>query len=213
MALLPSGYVVGTNGVHNASPTEKIGGTIFGTTDATSIAAGSPVTYRMPIKDQSGKFGNGRSYPIVTSGAGHVYNAIRSLPGGTFAYETYEPMIRMSSTKVNGTASTKMSIMGNADTRLRRGLKQKDLGIGYGTAFRAGYFSFTKISGQRSNWSTAPSALSNTFKSTTNNGVDSDDQGMYVTYRAVPGELVYALGSAITSISPKLDDYKAKTGG
>lgn len=207
MALLPTGYVVGTNGVYNVSPTEQIGGAAFGITDATTVTAGKPLTYVMPIKDNVGKIGNGRSLPIALSGVNHVYATQKTVSAGTFAYETYSPVIRTVSTTLNGIANTALLINGNSGSRLRRSLVQKSRGIGYGTAFRAGYFRFTKIAGQRNNWSVAPSALNATFKSTTSNSTDSDDQALYVTYRSIPGELVYMHGS----LDPKQDDYKAKT--
>ena len=210
MALLPTGFVVGTNGVHNASPTEQIGGAAMGITSATTITTGSPLTSTLPIYDNVYKGGNRRVLAIAASGGNHAYSAQKALSSGTFAYDASGYIIRSYSTQINGTASTLMSNMGNAGYRLRRSLVQKSRGIGYATAFRAGYFRFTKISGQRTNWSTAPTALSATFKSTTSNSTDSDDQALYVTYRSVPGELTYMIGSTIASEAPKQDNYKAK---
>lgn len=117
-------------------------------------------------------------------------------------------MIYGYSTTINGIANTSLQITGADSFRQRTALKQKSWGYKYSTAIRAGYFSFTKISGKRTNWTTAPSSLNDTFRSTTNNATASSDQGQFVTYRSIPGELVYMQGS----LTPFMDDYKAITG-
>jgi hypothetical protein len=62
------------------------------------------------------------------------------------------------------------------------------------------------ISGQRTNWSTAPSTNNVNYVLPTNNGSNADDQAIYVTYRSVPGELVYMYGT----LDAKMKDYPAK---
>jgi hypothetical protein len=112
-------------------------------------------------------------------------------------------------TMINGLANTKLKIVGGDGFRQRRAIKLKDRGAKYGTAFRAGYFNFTGVTAQRTNWSTAPTALTNMFTSTTSNSTDADDQAQYVTWRTEPGELTYMGASGV---KPYTDNYKAKTG-
>ena len=76
------------------------------------------------------------------------------------------------------------------------------------TAHRSGYWRGVGISGQRTNWSTPPSTGDITFKLPTNNASDAVDQGQFVTYKSVPGELAYMFGA----IDAKQDDYKARSG-
>jgi hypothetical protein len=209
MAILPTGYVVGTRGVYNATPTEDLGGVALGITDGTIVTAGRPVTQTFSIVSNLTNTGNRRSVPIQASGTAHTYSAQRAMNTGTFAFSNPSGyIVRGVSTTINGTASTAMLINGNEMFRLRRDSKLKSWGYKYSTAIRAGHFRFTKISGQRTNWSTAPSALNETFRSTTNNAVDAVDQSAFVTYRSVPGELVYLQGG----LAPFLDDYKAQNG-
>ncbi len=208
MAILPTGYVVGTRGVYNVTPTEDLGGVALGITDATPATAGKPVTQTFSIVGNLTNTGNRRSVPIQASGTAHTYSAQRAMNGGTFAFANPSGyLIRGFSTTINGSASTSLLINGNEGFRLRRDHKLKSWGYKYSTAIRAGYFRFTKISGQRTPWSVAPSSLNETFRSTTNNATDAVDQTTYVTYRSIPGELVYLQGG----LNPFLDDYKAQT--
>lgn len=210
MAILPTGYVVGTRGVHNATPTEDLGGVAYGITDATTVTAGRPVTQTFSIVGTLTNSGNKRSIPIQASGTAHTYSAQKAVSAGTFGYfpSSGNYLIRGFSTSLNGSANNVLLIGGNEPYRLRRDSRLKSWGYKYSTAIRAGFFRFTKISGQRTPWSTAPSALNETFRSTTNNSVDAVDQTAYVTYRAIPGELVYLQGG----LAPYLDDYKQANG-
>jgi len=92
--------------------------------------------------------------------------------------------------------------------------RQKAYGAKTGTALRDGAWDATGISGQRSNWNSSASsavtggvvsALSDTFKSTTNNGTDSSDDAIYGGDNSA-GELVYMHGAKI----PKQADYPAR---
>jgi len=209
MALLPSGYVVGTRGVYS-TPTEEIGAVAMGITDATTVTAGNPYTQTLPLRTgiTSGVMSTRRSRVIAASGLNHAYSAGKALAAGTFAYDPNAFLIQGYSTTINGIANNSLLFTGGDQYRQRRSLRQKSWGYKYSTAIRAGYFSFTKISGKRTNWTTDPSALNDTFRSTTDNAVASDDQAIYVTYRSIPGELVYMQGS----LTPLVADYPAVTG-
>lgn len=212
MAMLPTGYVVGTNGVHNVSPTEQIGGAAMGITSATQITTGNPLTATMPIYDNTYKGGNRRVVVVQASGADHAYSVKTAMNSGTFQYNPErEFLINGYSTKVNGSASNILAIPGIDGQRSRSIETNKSKGYGFGTAFRAGYFSFTKVgtgaTAQRTNWTTAPTSMNYTYKSTTNNSTDANDEANFVTYRSIPGELVF-MGSGLT---PVMKDYAAKT--
>jgi len=209
MALLPTGYVVSCRGT-GVAPLEQIGAVALGITDATTVTTGNAYTQSLSIRDAvtSSTMSTRRSRAIAASGTFHTYSAQKALAAGTFAYDPNAFLIQGYSTTVNGIANNALLFTDGDQFRKRRALIQKSWGYKYSTAIRAGYFSFTKISGKRTNWSTAPSSLNDTFRSTTNNAVASDDQAMFVTYRSIPGELVYLSGST----TPVLDDYKAITG-
>jgi hypothetical protein len=207
MAILPTGYVVGTRGVHNVVPTEEIGATIMGVTSATSTGGRNPVTQALQLNDALHDNRLEFSGPVEASGTLHTFSATKAYSAGTFAYDQSEFLIRGVADTINGVANTSLLINGNAQHRLRRHLKQKAWGYKYSTAIRAGYFQVTGVANQRTNWSTAPSALNATFKSTTNNSTDSSDEGQYVTYKSVPGELTYMDGGR----NPFTDEYAART--
>lgn len=209
MAILPTGFVVGTKGVYNVVPTEEIGATILGITSATSTGGKLPVTQTFQFNSAIHQNRLNFSVPVAVSGTLHTYSAQKAYSSGTFAYKQRAFMINGYTTAINGVANTSLAIPGAEFIKNRRALRQKSWGYKYSTAIRNRYFSFTKISGQRTNWSTAPSSLNETFRSTTNNAVDSDDQAMYVTFRSIPGELTYMQGGK----NPFSDDYKAVTGG
>lgn len=207
--ILPTGFNIGTQSI--SVPTNKTGGTAVGITAATSVANGQPITQTRPFSAMTVEnlSYEQRSVPKALTGAGHASHATTATPG-TFAYNqvagTY--LIRTYCDTITGSGNTALQSAGGEQHLQRRGLKQKELGASLLAAHRAGYWEPIGIARQRTNWSTTPTALTNTFKSTTNNSTDSDDQALYVTYRSVPGELVYRDGSP----SPILDDYKAITG-
>lgn len=210
MAVLPSGYNVGTTGVHTGTPVQNIGAVAIGITSASAVTPGNPYIRTMPVMTilTTTQLSDRRSVPKAQSGTAHTYSAQKALTSGTFAYDPNEFLIRGYSTTINGIANNSLLINGNEQFRQRRALKLKAWGYNYATSFRAGYFSFTGVVNQRTNWTTPPSGLSATFKSTTSNVTDADDQGQYVTYRSIPGELVYLQGST----TPFQDDYKGVTG-
>jgi hypothetical protein len=209
MALLPTGYVVSCRGT-GVAPLEQIGAVALGITDASTVTTGNPFTQTLSLHSSitSGVMSTRRSVPVALSGTFHTYSAQKALSAGTFAYDPNAFLIQGYSTTINGIANNALLFTDGDQFRLRRALIQKSWGYKYSTAIRAGYFSFTKIAGKRTNWSTAPSSLNDTFRSTTNNGNASSDEAQYVTFRSVPGELTYMDGSR----NPITDEYPAITG-
>jgi len=209
MALLPTGYVVSCRGT-GVAPLEQIGGVAMGITDATTVTTGSPFTQTFSVKDAitSSTMSTRRNRVAEASGTYHTYSAQKALSAGTFAYNQDAFLIHGYSTTINGISNNSLLFTGGDSYRQRTALKQKSWGYKYSTAIRAGYFSFTKIAGKRTNWTTAPSSLNDTFRSTTNNAVASSDEAQFVTFRSVPGELTYMDGSR----NPITDEYPAITG-
>lgn len=213
MATLPSGYVVSTTGVYTSFPTEKVGAVMYGVTSATTSTGRRPtVMQALAIKDgvPTAPVSQRKTRVVAVSGTNHTYSTQNAISSGTFAYDggRANMLINSYSTKINGMTNRSLQIVGADTFRQRRNIKNKDRGQGYGTAFRAGYFSFTGVANKRTAWSTNPTALTNAFQSTTSSA-DASDQAQYVTWRTIPGELVYMGASGV---APKLDDYKASTG-
>lgn len=206
MSLLPSGIIVGATG-NNTSPTEKIGGTALGINSTTNTSNGKPITRTLTIRDTAMDGASLRaSVPIELSGINHAYSTTKAYTSGTFAYKQSQFMIRTVATKINNVANSALSINGNEQHRVRRNITNKSKGAQTSTAWRSGYFRYLKISGQRSNWSTAPS--SNNVQYSNGAGGNAADTAIFVTYRSVPGELTYMYGT----LNPKQDDYKPITG-
>jgi hypothetical protein len=210
MALLPSGIIVGATG-NNTSPVEKRdGGTLIGITSASNTTTG-PITrlfnvLNNAIEGQQER----RSLVLEKTGAGSAYNTKKALTSGTFARDQVatrdEWIIRGVAAKINGSANTAILINGILYNRPKTMTSNKSKGAKTSTAYRSGYWRPTGISGQRTNWSTAPATNNVSYVSTTNNAVDASDQCQFVTYMAVPGELVYMYGS----LDAKLKDYPAR---
>jgi hypothetical protein len=206
MAMLPTGIVISTTGT--VAPTEKIGGVALGLTSTTVTTTKSPITKILTIRDTAMDGAAVRSSVMVElSGTGHTYSTTKALTSGVFAYKQIPSqfLARGMATMINGSANNSLRIVGNEQNRVRRNIATKSVGAQTNTAFRSGYFRHTGISGQRTNWSTAPS----TNKVTYQNGVGGsiDDQAIYVTYKSIPGEFVYMDGS----LTPKQDNYKSST--
>jgi len=204
MALLPNTIIYGTTG-NNSSPTEKRdGGTVIGITSASDTVNG-PITQTFNLTDNA-IGGERRSLVIEASGAAHSYSAQKAYTSGTFAYDQSEFIIRGVTTKINNVSNTVLKINGLPANRPHTLVSNKGKGAKTTTAYRSGYWRPTGIANQRTNWSTAPATANVAFVLPTNNGSDAVDQGQYVTYRSVPGELVYMYGA----IDAKLADYPAK---
>lgn len=205
MALLPNTYIYGTTG-NDSSPTEKRdGGTVVGITSGSDTTNG-PITQTFPLTSNAIEVDERRSLPKALSGAGHASNAKAADTGGTFAYDQVQFMIRTVATKINNQANTALSINGEIDNRPHTLISNKAKGAKTSTAHRSGYWRGVGISGQRTNWSTPPSTNNVAFVLPTDNTTDAADQGQFVTYRSVPGELAYMYGA----IDAKQGDYPAK---
>lgn len=191
MSLLPSGYIVSTTGNMYVGAVERIGGTAIGLTSATTTTTGSPITLVKSTKDVATPHGRTTVKRKTVAG---VYNATYALSStGTFAYEPSGFIAMRLTTTINGTASTLLKFAGNKN-RAHRALKQKAYGAKTSTAFRAGYWQPLATTG-RSKWSTAPTANTGQYVTPTGTNTPSDDQGIYVTYLAIPGELTYMYGA------------------
>ena len=207
MALLPNTIIYGTTG-NNSSPTEKAdGGTVIGITSATDTTNG-PITQTFNLTDNAIDGEERRVVVLEASGAGHAYSAQKADTGGTFAYEQVQFMIRNVATQINGQSNTVLQINGIPANRPKNLISNGAKGALLTTAHRSGFWRPVGISGQRTNWSTPPSTGDITFKLPTDNTTDAADQGQFVTYKSVPGELAYMYGA----IDAKQDDYKARSG-
>lgn len=202
MALLPNTYVYGTTG--SSSPTEKIGGVAIGITDATNTNVGQPITVAKTVKDMALSHERNTPKRKVTTG---TYNATYALANtGTFAYDATDWMVRRMGTTINGVASNLLLNTGTPYVRPRRSLRLKGWGAKVSSSFRANRFMWTGVANQRTPWTVAPSGQDDSFTSTTSSA-DADDQAIYVTHMAVPGELVYMDGGR----HPFTDEYAALT--
>jgi hypothetical protein len=206
MALLPTGIIVAPTG-NGVGPSERIGGTLLGITSATNTALGNPITKILTLRNTAMDGTAVRSSVVAQlSGINHTYSAAKAYTAGTFAYKQDQFIMRGYTTRINGVANTALLINGNESSRARRYTSNKSKGAKTSTAWRSGYFTFLGISKQRSNWTTPPATNNVTYA----NGVggSASDQSLYVTYKAVPGELVYMYGA----LNPKMDDYKPDNG-
>lgn len=205
MALLPSGIIVGTTS-NNTSPTEKRdGGTAVGITSGSDTTNG-PITQTFPLTSNAITLADRRTLVKELSGSGHASNAKKADTGGTFAYDQVQFMIRTVATKINNQSNTALSINGEIDNRPHTLISNKSKGAKTSTAHRSGYWRPMGIANQRTNWSTAPSTNNVSFVLPTNNSSDAADQGQFVTYRSVPGELAFMYGA----IDANQVDYPAK---
>ena len=207
MALLPNTIIYGTTG-SSSNPTEKRdGGTAVGITSGSDTTNG-PITQTFPLTSNAIDGETRRVTVIEASGAAHAYSAQKADTGGTFAYDQDQFIIRTVTTKINNQSNTVLQINGIPRNRPKNNVTDSAKGALLTTAHRSGYWRGVGISGQRTNWSTPPSTGDITFKLPTNNASDAVDQGQFVTYKSVPGELAYMFGA----IDAKQDDYKARSG-
>lgn len=205
MALLPNTIIYGATS-NNSSPTEKLdGGTVVGVTSATDTTNG-PITQTFPLTSNAIDLTDRRTIVVEASGSAHAYSAKKAYEAGTFAYDQSDWMIRTVGTTINNVASTLLSINGLVGNRPHTLISNKSKGAKTSTAHRSGYWNGMGISGQRTNWSTPPATNNVSYVLPTNNSSDAVDQGQFVTYRSVPGELAYMYGA----IDAKTVDYPAK---
>lgn len=207
MAKLPNTIVYSTTGNYSES-VERVSGVVVGVTTATSTTSRNPISRVFPTKSVAYEGLNVPNAPKALSGVGHSSNATKALTSGTFAYDQVDFMIRGVASTINGTANTSIRIVGNEEWKVKNHVSNKAKGAKTSTAYRAGYFRHIGISGQRTNWSTAPTTGNVAYVLPTNNASPAVDQAQFVTYRAVPGELTYMYGGP----NPLQDDYKAVTG-
>lgn len=189
MALLPNTIIYGTTS-NNSSPTEKRNG---GTTVGNTVATG-PITKAFPLTLNAIDGTERRVRPLAAAGAGHAYNAKVAVSAGTFAYDQVQFMIKTVATKINNISNTALSINGDASNRPHTLISNKAKGAKTSTAHRSGYWNGAGIANQRTNWSTPPATNNVAFVLPTNNASNAADQGQFVTYKSIPGELAYMFG-------------------
>lgn len=205
---IPSTYKLSTTDNTDTTPTEKIGGVVIGVTSATTVTAGEPITKVFDLKTQGtdGAVGGRRTSPKDTASTVEAKGA--SI--GTFAYDQVAWILRgnQASNKINNSTSTELTINGNGDDRDNERSSVKPVGGKTLTAFAARYWQPLGITDQRTNWSTAPTAMNvaNFLDPATGSATAVPDGA--VGTEAVPGELAYLYGA----LDPKQDDYKARTG-
>lgn len=205
MALLPNTIIYGTTS-NNSSPTEKVnGGTLVGITSASDTTNG-PITQTFPLTSNAIDLADRRTMVVEASGTAHAYSAMKAYVDGTFAYDQSDWMVRTVGTKINNVASTLLSVNGLPANRPHTLISNKSKGAKTSTAHRSGYWRPMGISAQRTNWSTPPATNNVNYVLPTNNAANAVDQGQFVTYRSVPGELAFMYGA----IDAKLQDYPAK---
>ena len=209
MALLPSGIIVATKGANAAknSPTEVRGGVIVGITSATDVEVGNPVTEVFQFSANAIGERDVDTTPKESASVLSTSNQTGVLTGGTFAYNQVEFMMMMSADTINNSAATALLIGGQTTPPPHRSISNKSKGAKTSTAYRAGYWRALGIAGQRTNWSTAPSTNNVAYQETTGTG-NADDEAIFVTYKAIPGELAYMDGSP----NPIQDEYKGRYG-
>jgi hypothetical protein len=205
MALLPNTIVYGTTG-DDSSPVEKRnGGTVVGVTSSSDLVNG-PITQAFPLTSNAITLAERGTRVQELSGAAHASSATKADSGGTFAYKQVQFMIRTVATQVNGQSNTVLQINGLPSNRPHTLISNKSKGAKTSTAHRSGYWRGVGISGQRTNWSSAPATNNVNYVLPTNNGSNASDQGQFVTYRSIPGELAYMYGA----IDAQTADYPAK---
>lgn len=209
MALLPSGIIVATKGANAAknSPTEVRGGVIVGITSATDVEVGNPVTEVFQFSANAIGERDVDTTPKESASVLSTSNQTGVLTGGTFAYNQVEFMMMMSADTINNSSATALLIGGQTTPPPHRSISNKSKGAKTSTAYRAGYWRALGIAGQRTNWSTAPSTNNVAYQETTGTG-NADDEAIFVTYKAIPGELAYMDGSP----NPIQDEYKGRYG-
>ena len=204
MALLPSGYIYAATN-NSGAPNEKVdGGTVVGITSASNTTTG-PITRTFPLTSNAIDGTERRVVVVAASGGSHAYSAQRALASGTFAYDQDQFMIRTVATKINNIASTLLSINGEVANRPHTLISNKSKGAKTSTAHRSGYWNGVGVANQRTNWSTPPASNNVNYVLPTNNASNAADQGQFVTYKSVPGELAFMYGA----IDAKLQDYPA----
>jgi len=205
MALLPNTIIYGITGNTSAPVEKRDGGTVVGITSASDTTNG-PITRTFPLTSNAIDGDVRRVTVVEASGAAHAYSAQKAYSAGTFAYDQSQFMIRTVATQINGQANTVLQINGLPQNRPKTLISNKSKGAKTSTAHRSGYWRGVGISLQRTNWSSAVGSNNVNYVLPTNNASNADDQGQFVTYRSIPGELAYMYGA----IDATLKDYPAK---
>jgi hypothetical protein len=204
---IPSTYKLSTTDNTDTTPTEKIGGVAIGITSATTVTTGSAITKVFDLKTQGTDGVDRRTAPKDTASTIEAKGAAT----GTFAYDQSAFIFigNQANNKINNSTSTALTLNGHEGVRDGDRASVKPIGGKTLTAFAARFWQPLGISAQRTNWSTAPTAMNvaNFLDPATGSATAVPDGA--VGTRAVPGELTYMFGA----LDAKQDDYKEKTGG
>lgn len=172
--------------------------------------------------------------PRELSGAGKLYNAMKPLSGGTFAYNAAKNKTYVASrlaTSLSGVDTNVLLFMGQANLRRSINTFSHDFGAKMLTAWRAGLFApmgrttaGTKLLSRRlwldsaDRTSTAGAALTslsavNMFDLTDGDATDKAVDDASVPTRAFPGELVVKVDFVTSSVATSGNNlsYKAIT--
>jgi hypothetical protein len=199
---IPSTYLRNTTG--GAFTSAKVGGVAAGINSTTDTTNGQPITRTHTVMDNAIEGDVRRTLVIENTGENvGAYNATKAISGGTFAYDQVEFMIRGHAETINGSANTAIRFTASAMRRAKNAKREKMYGVKSLTAWRNRGWQPLGVSGQRSNWDSSATgvntngildALNDTFKSTTNNAVDSSDDAANPQTSAAPAELAYQFG-------------------
>lgn len=189
---MPVVSTVNNTGVSNP----VVGGLAIGITSASNVTDGQPINQSFPVISGT-KVLIGDNLPVVNTDSG-VTNVTYALAStGNFAYRPNSLFYGYTST-INGSANNgiKFPAVGNQKHKY---IRTKAFGAKTSTAIRSGYLDLVGANtSSRNPWTTQPASNSGQFISTTNTSNVAVDEGIYVTYKAVPGEFVYRNGSPTT---------------
>ena len=129
---------------------------------------------------------------------------------GTFAYDQSAFILigNQANNKINNSASTALVLNGKEATTDSDRASVTPIGAKTSTAWRARSWQPLGITGQRTNWDSAPSAMNAADYTDPTTGSATAVPDGAVSTQAVPGELAYMHGA----LDAKQDDYKERTG-
>ena len=198
---IPSEYK--RNTVGGAFTEQKVGGVVIGITSATDTTDGQPVTEVSALKDQGIDGDDRRNAPKDT-------DITASPTSGAFAYDQSAFILigNQANNKINNSASTALVLNGKEATTDSDRASVTPIGAKTSTAWRARSWQPLGITGQRTNWDSAPSAMNAADYTDPTTGSATAVPDGAVGTQAVPGELAYMHGA----LDAKQDDYKERTG-
>lgn len=189
-----------------ANPVQVQGGTFI---DGGSASASPAISNRLA----PGLSGAAKAAHAAGSGPKADVNAKKSRSGGDFAYQAEgKYVVRRMCDELNGLANDAIN-SGGSDTAARKSIhvRSDQIGAKRLTAYAAGNWRPTGISGQRTNWSTLNSANANYANNTGALSATADDAGRVTPWNSsgVPAELVYVETGKVSTANMKDYPYKS----